>query len=214
MGLNDIEKGSEHEGFSRWRPHPWHGLEAGDEAPKVVNAFVEITPFDSIKYEIDKKTGFLTVDRPQMSSSLPPTAYGFIPKTLCSGKVAELSWNAKSGDGDPLDICVFSERVVTRAEVILTAKVIGVIRLIDGGKADDKIVAVLEKDVFWDNTNDIKDLPEALVQRLRHYFMTYKQLPGEESKVSFEGIGGAKDAYKVIEAAMEDYRAMFIDGDK
>ena len=87
--------------YYEWRPHPWHGLEAGPDVPRVVNAFVEITPFDSVKYEIDKITGYLTVDRPQLSSSLPPTNYGFIPRTFCSDRVAKLSKEAECGDEDP-----------------------------------------------------------------------------------------------------------------
>src|SRR5512133_3962693 len=85
----------------RWRPHPWHGLELGPDPPDVVHAFIEITPFDVIKYEVDKTTGYLRVDRPQRSSSLPPTLYGFIPRTYCGGRVGALSTAVKKGDGDP-----------------------------------------------------------------------------------------------------------------
>lgn len=196
-------------GFSKWRAHPWHGLEIGPEAPKIVNAYVEITPFDSVKYEIDKINGYLKVDRPQMSSSLPPAVYGFIPKTMCSKRVAKYSKKTDVGDLDPLDICVLSERVINRAEVILRAKVIGVIKTIDEGKADDKIVAVLKGDTLLDNANDINDIPKVLVQRLTHYFLTYKQIYGEENKVEIEGIGGSEDAYKLVEAAMKDYEDKF-----
>ena len=196
--------------YSKWRPHPWHGLDVGPNPPEIVNAFVEITPFDSVKYEIDKNTGYLTVDRPQLSSSLPPTNYGFIPRTYCSDRVANLSKKAKLGDADPLDICVFSERPINRAEVILTARVVGAIKTIDGGKADDKIVAVLKNDPFWDTAKDIDDLPEALVQRLKHYFATYKKLPDKKNKVFIERLADAKEAYRIIEAAMEDYKQNFL----
>lgn len=195
--------------YYEWRPHPWHGLEAGPDIPRMVNAFVEITPFDSVKYEIDKITGYLTVDRPQLSSSLPPTNYGFIPRTFCSDRVAELSKKAERGDEDPLDICVISERPITRAEVVLTARVLGVIKTIDQGKADDKIFAVLENDAFWSAVPDIHKLPEALIQRLQHYFLTYKRLPREESTVSLEKPAGVKEAYRIIEAAVSDYRRKF-----
>ncbi|MCB0288552.1 MAG: inorganic diphosphatase, partial [Calditrichaeota bacterium] len=105
--------------FYRWRPHPWHGLEAGPNAPEVVHAYIEITPFDVVKYEIDKSTGYLRVDRPQRSSSQPPALYGFIPRTFCDQRVAALMHGTTAGDGDPLDICVLSERPINRSEVIL-----------------------------------------------------------------------------------------------
>src|SRR5688500_20294516 len=96
--------------YAEWRPHPWHGLEAGRELPFWVNAYIEITPFDLIKYEVDKPSGYLRVDRPQRTSSQPPALYGFIPRTYCGDAVARLCPGAARGDGDPLDICVLSER--------------------------------------------------------------------------------------------------------
>src|SRR4028118_1538678 len=101
--------------FERWRPHPWHGLDAGSDPPRLLQAYIEITPFDSVKYEIDKETGYLRADRPQRTSSLPPAPYGFVPHTYCSRRVAALSPGAEEGDGDPLDICVFSERPISRS---------------------------------------------------------------------------------------------------
>ena len=135
--------------FYKWRPHPWHGLEVGPKPPEIVHVFVEITPFDKIKYEVDKETGYLRVDRPQRTSSEPPNLYGFIPRTYCGDAVSKLMKGAKKGDGDPLDICVVSERPITKSEVILNARVIGGIPMIDNGEADDKIVAVLDKDNIW-----------------------------------------------------------------
>ena len=105
--------------FYQWRPHPWHGLEVGPDPPLIVHAYIEITPFDLIKYEVDKATGYLRVNRPQRTSSLPPTLYGFIPRTYCAERVKALSPKAEQGDHDPLDICVLSERLISRAEVIL-----------------------------------------------------------------------------------------------
>src|SRR5512140_1658302 len=166
--------------FFRWRPHPWHGLELGPRPPEVVHAFIEITPFDSIKYEVDKTTGYLRVDRPQRSSSLPPTLYGFIPRTYCGSRVGALSSAAKKGDGDPLDICVLSERPISRAEVILNAQIVGGIHMIDHGEADDKIGAVLQNDTVCGKARDISDIPEIAIERLRHYFGTYKLIPGKE----------------------------------
>jgi inorganic pyrophosphatase len=171
----------------------------------VVHAFIEITPFDLIKYEVDKTTGYIRVDRPQRTSSLPPSLYGFIPRTYCAERVSALSRTATKGDGDPLDICVLSERPINKSEVILNARVIGGIHMIDHGEADDKIVAVLQNDPLWKEIRDIPEVPEILVERLRHYFATYKLVPGTQDQVSVEGVYGRDHALKVVEAAMADY---------
>ncbi len=191
--------------FYRWRPHPWHGLEIGPNPPEVVHAFIEITPFDLIKYEIDKRTGYIRVDRPQRSSSQPPALYGFIPRTYCDENVAELALNATRGDGDPLDICVLSERPINRAEVILNARVVGGLDVNDNGEADDKIIAVLENDNVWGKARDISDLPEILIERLRHYFATYKMVPGQELSLTVDRVYGREHALRVVKAAMQDY---------
>jgi inorganic pyrophosphatase len=191
--------------FYRWRPHPWHGLEVGKEPPHLVHAYIEITPFDRVKYEIDKVTGYLRVDRPQRTSSLPPALYGFIPRTYCGCRVGDRCPGCELGDGDPLDICVVSERPISKSEVILDARVVGGIRMIDQGEADDKIVAVLQNDSFWGDVMDIADLPSALIERLRHYFATYKLVPGQEQQFSIEETYGRDDALWVVEAAIEDY---------
>jgi inorganic pyrophosphatase len=197
--------------FYRWRPHPWHGLEIGDEAPEVVEAYIEMTPFDLVKYEIDKSTGYLRIDRPQRSSSQPPTLYGFIPRTYCGPRVCELSPNSKGGDRDPLDICVLSERPINRAEVVLKARVVGGLQMVDDGEADDKIIAVFDNDRFWANCRDLDGLPELLTERLRHYFLTYKLVPGEDANVSIDRVYGAEHALRVVRAAMEDYEDQFGD---
>ncbi len=191
--------------FYRWRPHPWHGLDAGEELPGTVNAYIEMTPFDAVKYEVDKTTGYLRVDRPQLTSSMTPTLYGFIPQTYCAERVNALSPKSKCGDGDPLDICVITERPINRGEVILKARVIGGIQMVDQGEADDKIVAILDNDPFWENATDITDIPQALIERLRHYFETYKLVPGQPADVTIEKIYGREEAYNVIKASMEDY---------
>jgi inorganic pyrophosphatase len=195
--------------FYRWRPHPWHGLEVGPEPPRIVHTYIEITPFDLIKYEIDKVTGYMRVDRPQRTSSQPPTLYGFIPRTYCGRRVHALSPEANRGDGDPLDICVISERPLTRAEVIVDARVIGGIQAIDGGEADDKIIAVLDNDEFWQHAEDISDLPGIQVERLRHYFSTYKMGPGQESQMSIKGVYDSDYALRVVVAAIADYEEAF-----
>jgi inorganic pyrophosphatase len=191
--------------FYNWRPHPWHGLQTGSDPPGRVNAYIEITPFDLVKYEIDKITGYLRVDRPQRTSSLPPTLYGFIPRTYCGRRVGELSGEAVIGDGDPLDICVISERPIERVDVILAAKVVGGVQTIDRDKADDKIVAVLENDSFWGGADDLSDLPKVLVDRLQHYFGTYKMLTGEAPPVKIKRSYGRDHAWRVVQAAIEDY---------
>ena len=195
--------------FYRWRPHPWHGLEVGADVPNIVNAFVEITSFDTIKYEVDKKTGYMRVDRPQRSSSLPPSLYGFIPRTYCGDRVGALSSQTKIGDGDPLDICVLSERPIDRSEVILSARVVGGLHMIDEGEADDKIISVLSNDQYYKDIEEVNDLPEIIIERLRHYFGTYKMIPGQKLDVNVERVYGKDEAAKVIKAAMEDYDDMF-----
>lgn len=191
--------------FFRWRPHPWHGLQVGVDPPRVVTAYIEITPYDLVKYEVDKQTGYLMVDRPQRTSSQPPALYGFIPRTFCGPRVGALTPEAKQGDGDPLDICVISERPIDRSEVLLRARVVGGLRCIDSDEADDKIVAVLENDNVWSEVEDITDLPDAIIERLRHYFSTYKMVPGEPSELIVKETYGHETAFEVIRASMEDY---------
>ena len=191
--------------FYRWRPHPWHGLEAGEKLPQLVNAFIEITPFDSVKYELDKTTGYVRVDRPQRTSAQPPNLYGFVPRTYCGRRVAELSPKSKIGDADPLDICVLSERPISRGEIILKAKVVGGLQMIDDGQADDKIIAVLENDNIWGQAEKLSDIPDVIVERLRHYFSTYKQIFGQEHNTTIEDVYDVDHAFKVINASLEDY---------
>lgn len=196
--------------FFRWRPHPWHGLEVGPKVPETVNAYIEITPFDQVKYEIDKKTGYLFVDRPHRTSSQPPSLYGFIPRTFCGDRVAELMGKeGVKGDHDPLDICVLSDRPITRADIIMHARVVGGLPMIDGGEADDKIIAVLENDYVFSDAKDITDLPEVLIERLHHYFTTYKLQPGKEISVEIGPAYGAKHAHAVIEASVLDYNERY-----
>jgi inorganic pyrophosphatase len=197
------------EPFYRWRPHPWHGLAVGDDPPDVVNAFIEITPFDLVKYEVDKGTGYLRVDRPQQTSSQPPALYGFIPQTYCGTRVRDLMVGAVRGDGDPLDVCVISERQITRSEIIVPARVVGGLPMIDGGEADDKIIAVLVNDPAWSHVQDLADLPAVMVERLRHYFLTYKLVPGQSSDVSIDGVYGRAHAHTVINAAVADYEERY-----
>jgi inorganic pyrophosphatase len=188
-----------------FRPHPWHGLEVGPNPPDKVNAFIEITPFDLMKYEVDKVSGYLHVDRPQRFSAQHPALYGFIPRTYCGERVRRLAVTAKRGDGDPLDICVLSERAITRNEIIIRCRVIGGLQMIDRGEADDKIISVLENDHVWGEARDIRDVPGVLVERLQHYFLTYKLAPGQRPQARITRIYGRIHAHKVVRAAMTDY---------
>jgi len=192
-----------------WRPHPWHGLDVGPEPPAVLNAFIEITPFDLMKYEVDKVSGYLRVDRPQRSSSQPPTLYGFVPRTYCGERVCKLAAGAKRGDGDPLDICVLSERAIARNEIIVRCRVIGGLQMIDGGEADDKIISVLENDNVWGASRDLSDVHPVLVERLQHYFLTYKLVPKERVHARVARANGREHALRVVRAAMADYDATF-----
>ena len=150
-------------------------------------------------------TGYIRVDRPQRTSSQPPTLYGFIPRTYCGHRVLALSPSATKGDGDPLDICVISERPISQAEVILNARVVGGLQALDGGEADDKIIAVLDNDEFWKTIQDVSELPPILVERITHYFDTYKMLPGQKSLMSIEKVYGADYARQVVQASIDDY---------
>ena len=198
----------------QFRPHPWHGLEVGPDAPEVLNAFIEITPFDLMKYEVDKVSGYLHVDRPQRFSAQHPALYGFVPRTYCADRVRKLAPGSSRGDGDPLDICVLSERPMARNEIIIRCRVIGGLQMIDRGEADDKIIAVVEGDYMWGAARDVSEVPPVLVERLRHYFSTYKLVPGDErKKVARVGkVYGRDHALKVVTAAIEDYDAAFLGG--
>jgi inorganic pyrophosphatase len=194
--------------FSQWRPHPWHGLDVGRDPPFHVNSYVEITPFDLIKYELDKGTGYLRVDRPQRTSSQPPALYGFIPRTYCGAAIAALCPGAARGDSDPLDVCVLSERPITRSDVIIPSRVVGGIQLLDRQEADDKIIAVLEGDLMWSGISDLSELPSILVERLEHYFSTYRLAPGVDRQIQVQQLYGREHAGRVVTAAMADYRTL------
>ena len=194
---------------SPFRPHPWHGLEVGPEPPEVLNALIEITPFDMMKYEIDKVSGYLRVDRPFRSSAQHPALYGFVPRTYCGQRVSRLAPGSKRGDGDPLDICVLSERQIARTEIIIRSRVIGGLQMIDRGEADDKLISVLDGDYIWGNARDIGDVPAVLIERLQHYFLTYKLVPGQRSQARITSVYGRAHALRVVRAAMDDYESTF-----
>jgi inorganic pyrophosphatase len=194
--------------FPKSKAHPWHGISPGDDVPETVTCFIEIVPGDTIKYEIDKASGYLKIDRPQQYSNVAPLLYGFVPQTYCGSAIAQLAGTAK-GDGDPLDIVVLCERTVTHGDIILRAKPVGGLRMIDKGEADDKIIAVLEGDAAYSGIQTITDIPLPLLNRLRHYFLTYKLAPGQSaSAVEIAAEYGKEQAYEVIHAALQDYTAL------
>jgi inorganic pyrophosphatase len=199
-----------------FQAHPWHGVTPGANAPELVNAYVEIVPTDAVKYELDKPSGHLRLDRPQRFSSFPPTLYGFIPQTFCGERVAEFSQRRAGGvevtrgDGDPMDICVLTEKPAAHGEFFVSARPIGGLRMIDGTEADDKIIAVLESDVAYGHIADIAEAPGGLVERLQHYFLTYKQLPHEAPRrVEIADVYGRAEALEVIRHSFEDYRTRY-----
>ena len=197
-----------------FKAHPWHGIPVGDEAPDVVNVFVEIVPSDTIKYEIDKQSGYLKVDRPQQFSNIIPALYGFIPRTYCHDEVLRLAIesgaeNVDTGDLDPLDICVLSSHNIQSGGMIMEALPIGGFKMIDKGEADDKIVAVMKGDHAFGHFRDIEELPQAEIKRLMHYFLTYKNLPDEPAKCRIQEVYGADHAKKVIKASQKDYASKF-----
>lgn len=195
--------------YAKWRPHPWHGLDPGPDPPSELQVFIEITPFDLVKYEVDKETGYLRVDRAQRTSSLPPALYGFIPRTYAGKRVAELMPDVEGGDLDPLDICVLSERPISRAEVLVGAKVVGGIPMVDGGLADDKIVGILRDDPVFGDIRELADVPEVLIGRLIHYFKTYKLRPESAKPVVVGPPYDRSHAEAVVTASLEDYREKF-----
>ena len=201
-----------------WRAdlaHPWHGVSPGDSVPDLVTVYVEMVPTDTVKYEVDKPSGHLRADRPQKYSALCPTPYGFVPRTLCAEQVAAVAARRSGrpgivGDADPIDVCVLTEHQINRGGVLVTVRPIGGFRMFDGDEADDKILAVLDGDGAYGGFRDVGDCPSALVERLRHYFLTYKDMPDTpDRKTEITDIYHAAEAREIIGLALEDYRRHF-----
>lgn len=198
-----------------YKAHPWHGVPVGDKAPEILTAYIEIVPTDTVKYELDKETGLLKVDRPQRFSNVCPTLYGLIPQTLCDESVAELCARKTGrrdipGDQDALDICVLTEKAIPHGDILLQAIPIGGFRSIDDRGADDKVIAVLNGDAVYGGIREVKDCPAQLIDRLRHYFLTYKDAPDAAPHVSeITHTYGREEAYEVIRRARDDYRKRF-----
>ncbi|MGI9036810.1 MAG: inorganic pyrophosphatase, partial [Pyrinomonadaceae bacterium] len=198
-----------------FQSHPWHGVSAGADAPQMVNTYIEIVPRDVVKYELDKPSGHLRLDRPHKFSSLCPTLYGFVPQTYCGTRIAEFCMQKTGragivGDGDPLDICVITEKTIMSGNFFVNAKPIGGLRLLDHGEADDKIIAVLEKDIAFGEIKDIKDCPQGLIDRIAHYFLSYKQLPNDAPRaLEVTHVYSRVEALELINLSFADYREKF-----
>lgn len=193
------------------KAHPWHGVFIGGGYPETLTAYIEIVPTDTLKYELDKQSGYLKIDRPQLYSNVCPTPYGFIPQTYCGDRVGEFCCEKSGrkgikGDGDPLDICVLTEKVITHNDILINASPIGGLRMIDGDEADDKIIAVMHNDNIFGGWDNIDDCPASLIERIKHYFLTYKQAPGAEDRIcEITHVYGKDEAYEVIERSYRDY---------
>ncbi|MCC5921043.1 MAG: inorganic diphosphatase [Cyclobacteriaceae bacterium] len=173
--------------------NPWHDIHPGDDTPDVVKCIIEIPKGSRAKYELDKETGLLILDRVLYSAVYYPANYGFIPKSYCD-------------DQDPLDILVLSQ-IDLVPMCMVEAKVIGVMRMLDGGEADDKIIAVAANDVSINHINDISELPEHFIKEMRNFFEDYKKL--ENKTVKVEEFQDKETAKKIVEKSFEDYKKKF-----
>lgn len=179
--------------------HPWHGIEPGKRAPEVVDCIIEVPRGSRNKYELDKKTGLLRLDRVLYSAVFYPANYGYIPQTYCD-------------DRDPLDILVLGQEPVVPM-CILTARPIGVMQMIDQDEEDDKIIAVHEHDPAFSHYRDINQLPQHTLFELQQFFEDYKKL--EHKHVRIERFKGCEDAQEILRCSMELYRRSFnADGTK
>ena len=173
--------------------HPWHGVHYGDQAPRTVNAIIEIPQGSRAKYEIDKPSGLLKLDRVIYSSFYYPTNYGFIPQTY-------------GEDKDPLDILVLSS-LNFQPMCMVSAKVIGVMQMVDGGDADDKIISVAANDPSINYINNIEELPKHFFSELRHFFEEYKRL--EKKDVVVEEFQDKATALRIIQEGIDFYKENF-----
>jgi len=175
--------------------HPWHGVTPGEAAPRIVNAVIEIPKGSRAKYEIDKASGLLKLDRVIYSSFMYPINYGFIPQTY-------------GDDKDPLDILVLSS-IPVQPLCLMEARVIGVMQMVDQGDADDKIISVATNDPSVNYINNIEELPQHFFNELRNFFEEYKKL--ENKVVRVEEFQDKASALKIVEAALTYYKDTFHD---
>ncbi|MFY8091299.1 MAG: inorganic diphosphatase [Chitinophagaceae bacterium] len=174
--------------------HPWHGVDCGEQAPRLVNAIIEIPQGSRCKYEIDKASGLLKLDRVIYSSFYYPINYGFIPKSY-------------GGDKDPLDILVITS-VPVQPLTLIEAKVIGVMQMVDSGEADDKIISVAANDPSVNHINNIEELPNHFFEEIRNFFEEYKKL--EKKNVIVEEFGDKAKALKIVQEAIDYYQECFV----
>lgn len=198
----------------RYKSHPWHGVDIGKQAPEIITCFIEVVPTDTVKYEVCKSTGFLRIDRPQKYSNVVPALYGFIPKTYSGDLVAEFCREKTNrtdiqGDKDPIDICILTEKDISHGDILVKVRPLGGFRMIDNKEADDKLIGVLYDDAVYGDYKDITDCPELIIERLRHYFLTYKDMPGEIRKCEITEVFGIKDAHEIIRRSLQDYESKF-----
>ncbi|MDC1107350.1 inorganic pyrophosphatase [Prolixibacteraceae bacterium] len=198
----------------RYKSHPWHGVFIGKDAPEKVTCYIEVVSTDTVKYEVDKESGYLKIDRPQKYSNHVPALYGFIPQTYCGDTLGELCCRRTgreniNGDGDPLDIIVLTEKEISHGDILVSARPIGGFRMIDGNEADDKIIAVLKEDFIYGKMKDISEVPANIISRLKHYFLTYKDIPGEERNSEIAETYGKDDAIETIKTSIRDYTNKF-----
>lgn len=200
-----------------FKAHPWHGVPIGPKAPAVVTSYIEIVPTDTVKYELDKTTGHLKLDRPQKYSNVCPCLYGFVPQTYCGARVAEYcsqqtGRSAIVGDKDPLDICVLTEKPISHGDILVQALPIGGLRMLDSHEADDKIIAVMRDDAAFGGIADVEQCPPTMIERLRHYFLTYKEAPGATVPTcEITHVYGRDEAHEIITRSQADYQAQFGD---
>lgn len=173
--------------------HPWHQVSPGEDIPSIVNAVIEIPKGSKAKYELDKDSGLLKLDRILFSSVMYPANYGFIPQTYCD-------------DQDPLDILVLCSADVYPM-CMIEAKVIGVMHMVDNGEQDDKIIAVAKNDMSVNYIDDLNELPPHAMKEIVRFFQDYKALEGKN--VTIEHLLGKPYAYKVIKESLELYKATF-----
>jgi inorganic pyrophosphatase len=203
----------------RYKSHPWHGVDIGPDAPSVLTCFIEMVPTDTVKYEVDKSSGYLKIDRPQKYSNVVPALYGFIPQTYSGPKVAEYAMEKTdkediNGDSDPIDICILTEKEIVHGDILVEARPLGGFRMIDGNEADDKIIGVLNHDAVYGDYKDMNDIPPLVIDRLKHYFLTYKDLPGNKANTEITHIYGVDEAKDLISRSMSDYHEKFTNLDQ
>lgn len=199
--------------------HPWHAPTLSTNNYESLCCYVEITPQDSVKFELDKATGLLKVDRPQKYSNFCPCLYGFLPKTYsgtlsgqyCSQQTGKAN---VQGDGDPIDVCILTEKNISHGNILLQARPIGGMRIIDSNEADDKIIAVLEDDLVYASIQDISECPKTILDMIQHYFLTYKATPdhlinSKPAKIEIISLYGKHEAQKVIQLGHKDYLEYF-----